>query len=213
MVYQDKHVDIKRHQFEQIEGNFQLMVGNGEAEEGGRADVVIEKQANLKFGEQGVNVTIDGDKKEKIGGSQSLTVDGGRKEKLASLGLTVDGAYNEKVGNHSLNVGQKQNVKVGMTHALEAGQEVHIKGGMKVIIEAGMQLTLKGPGGFVNIGPAGVDIQGTLVKINSGGAAGSGSGCSPESPESPDAPDEAVQAAPTKPAQAHKEKTGKKSCD
>ena len=37
-----------------------------------------------------------------------------------------------------------------------------------------MQLTLKGPGGFIDIGPAGVTIQGTMVLINSGGAAGAG---------------------------------------
>jgi len=59
---------------------------------------------------------------------------------------------------------------------------------MTVVIEAGMELSLKGPGGFVDIGPAGVTIQGTMVMINSGGSAGSGPGASPDSPDSPDAP-------------------------
>jgi type VI secretion system secreted protein VgrG len=62
---------------------------------------------------------------------------------------------------------------------------------MTVIIEAGMQLSLKGPGGFVDIGPTGVTIQGTMVLINSGGAAGSGPGASPESPDQPTDPDTA----------------------
>ena len=62
----------------------------------------------------------------------------------------------------------------------EAGQTIHIKAGMTLILEAGMQLSLKGPGGFVDIGPAGVTIQGTMVLINSGGAAGSGPGASPQ---------------------------------
>ena len=35
-----------------------------------------------------------------------------------------------------------------------------------------MEITLKGAGGFVKIDPSGITIQGTLVKINSGGAAG-----------------------------------------
>lgn len=61
--------------------------------------------------------------------------------------------------------------------------EIHLKAGMKVVIEAGVQLSLKGPGGFVDIGPAGVTIQGIMVLINSGGSAGSGSGSSPASPE------------------------------
>jgi len=212
-VYQDKHLNVKRDQVEHIEGNYQLMVGNGEADAGGSMDLVVEKNANLKVGQDGLNLIVEGDRKEKTQGSQSLTVEGGRKEKLASLGQTVDGDCNQKVGNHSLDVGQKQNVKVGMTHALEAGQEVHIKGGMNVVIEAGMQLTLKVGGNFVAIGPAGVDIQGTLVKINSGGAPGSGSGCSPSSPDTPDDPEEADEASPTTPSPAHKEKTGQKSCD
>ncbi len=76
----------------------------------------------------------------------------------------------------SVSSGTSTSISVGTDAALEAGQEVHIKGGMKVVIEAGMQLSLKGPGGFVDIGPSGVTIQGTLVQINSGGAAGSGKG-------------------------------------
>jgi type VI secretion system secreted protein VgrG len=83
--------------------------------------------------------------------------------------------------------------------------EIHLKAGMKVIIEAGMQISLKGPGGFINIGPSGVDIQGILVNINSGGSAGSGSGCSPASPK------DAKEAAPTEPTPADDSKTGHKS--
>ena len=74
-----------------------------------------------------------------------------------------------------------------------------MKAGMKVIIEAGMQISLVGPGGFVDIGPAGVTIQGVMVKINSGGAAGSGSGASPKKP---DKPKDAKDAKPTKPDEA-----------
>ena len=51
---------------------------------------------------------------------------------------------------------------------------------MKVVIEAGMEITLKGAGGFVKIDPTGVTIQGTLVRINSGGAPGSGSPGTPK---------------------------------
>ena len=49
-----------------------------------------------------------------------------------------------------------------------------------------MQLTIKAAGGFIDIGPAGITIQGTLVRINSGGAAGSGSGASPKKPAKPE---------------------------
>jgi type VI secretion system secreted protein VgrG len=46
-------------------------------------------------------------------------------------------------------------------------------------------LTLKVGGNFINIDPVGVTIVGTLVNINSGGAAGSGAGSSPTSPIDP----------------------------
>ncbi|HET7101135.1 MAG TPA: hypothetical protein VFJ52_08295, partial [Terriglobia bacterium] len=46
--------------------------------------------------------------------------------------------------------------------------------------------------GFVDIGPAGVSISGTMVLINSGGAAGSGPGANTQSPSSPDAPADPV---------------------
>ncbi len=90
-----------------------------------------------------------------------------------------------------------------MNYAVEAGSEIHLKGGMTVVIEAGMQLTLKGPGGFIDIGPAGVTVQGILVNINSGGAAG-GSGSSPTSPEAPRPP-------PVEPTPADDSKSGQKS--
>ena len=64
---------------------------------------------------------------------------------------------------------------------------------MKLILEAGMQATLKGAGGFVDIGPAGVTIVGTMVKINSGGSPGSGSGCSPDAPDAPDQADDGTK--------------------
>ncbi len=64
---------------------------------------------------------------------------------------------------------------------------------MTAVIEAGVQLTLKVGGNFIDINPAGISIQGTLVMINSGGAAGSGSGSSPQAPQDP------AKANPTKP--------------
>jgi type VI secretion system secreted protein VgrG len=72
-----------------------------------------------------------------------------------------------------------------MNYAMEAGSAIHIKAGMTSVIEAGMQLTLKVGGNFITISPVGVTIVGTLVMINSGGAAGSGAGSSPTSPDNP----------------------------
>jgi len=106
----------------------------------------------------------------------------------------VKGDRNEQVdGTASLTVNVSQLEKVAMKHAVDAGMEIHLKAGLNVVIEAGVQLTLKGPGGFIDIGPAGIAIQGTLVLINSGGAAGAGSGSNPTQPE------DAVEANPARP--------------
>jgi type VI secretion system secreted protein VgrG len=72
-----------------------------------------------------------------------------------------------------------------------ANNTVYINGGMSVVIEAGMELSLIASGNFITIGPAGVAISGTMVLINSGGAAGSGSAGATPSPTTPAAPDTA----------------------
>ncbi len=109
--------------------------------------------------------------------------------------LTVKGDHNEKVdGTISIKAGKDMQEKVGMKHALDAGQEIHLKAGMNVVLEAGMSITLKAGGGFIVVGPAGVTISGTPVLINSGGSAGSGSGCSPETPKAAREPEKSTAA-------------------
>jgi type VI secretion system secreted protein VgrG len=99
---------------------------------------------------------------------------------------------NEKVdGAVSVTIKMDRQEKVGMKYAMDAGQEIHLKAGMKVIIEGGMQVTMKVGANFVDISPAGVTIMGTLVNINSGGAAGVGSGSSPDNPKDPEEADTA----------------------
>jgi type VI secretion system secreted protein VgrG len=174
MVYEDKHLNIKRHHVEHIEGNMQLMVGNGAADDGGQVDLVIAK-----------------DKLESVGGDSHRIVKGDVNEKLSGgLSQTIDGDSFQKVGGNI---------------AADSMGEIHLKAGMKVIIEAGMQLSLVGPGGFIDIGPAGISIQGTMVKINSGGSAGSGSGAKPKAAKA------AKEAAPAKPEMAHNSTSGTKS--
>ena len=163
--------------FMNAEKDMDLRVENDSREFIGQDRHLIVKQNQIEKVEGDKHLHVVGDHKEKIEGAMSLTVTGDQKEQ-------VNGGY-------SLQVSQSIDEKVGMKRAVDAGQEIHLKGGMTVIIEAGMQLSLKGPGGFVDIGPSGVTIQGTMVLINSGGAAGSGSGASPQSPDDPKDPDEA----------------------
>ena len=159
--------------------------------------------------EKDMDHRTENDNRRFVGGKDSLIVKGGQYEqigedshkeikansveKIASKSdINVGADLTEKVGgSYSENVGSNHAEKVGQNYSLDAGMEVYIKAGMSVVIEAGMELTLKAAGGFINIGPAGVAISGTMVMINSGGAAGTGSEGTVNSPADPKAPDEA----------------------
>ncbi len=133
------------------------------------------------------DVRIKNDCKEWIGNERHLIVTTDQIEQVdGDKHLTVAGDQNEKIdGTISIEAGSDIQEKAGMNYGFEAGSNIHIKGGMNVVIEAGTQLTIKAGSSFVDLGPAGVSISGTLVNINSGGAAGSGSGCSPDAPKLP----------------------------
>jgi type VI secretion system secreted protein VgrG len=144
------------------------------------------------------------DSLEWIGNERHLIVTKDQKEKVeGDKHLAVKGDHNEKVdGTLSQKLGTDLQQKVGSKHALDAGQEIHLKAGMNVVIEAGTGITLKVSGSFINIGPAGIYIKGPMVYINSGGAAGSGSGCSPSPPAEPTEADKAEPGEKAQPAQA-----------
>lgn len=158
LVGNEQHTKITSNQFEEVDGDSHLLVKGKQVQE-------IDGEADRNVKES---------LKESIGQDSNINV-----------GQNL----NEKVGmNYSLQVGQNQFNKSGMLYVVDSGQEVHIKGGMNVVIEAGMNVCLSGPGGFISVGPTGVIIQGTLVMINSGGAAIPGSPGMPQSPEAPTAP-------------------------
>ncbi len=139
------------------------------------------------------SLIVQNDQKEKVGGEQDIQIAKDQNESVGGdASLNVTGNQNVQVGQTmSLQVGQNLQEKSGQNYAHEAGMEIHLKAGMNVVIEAGLELTIKASGGFINIGPAGVAISGTLVLINSGGAPGVGSPSSPTSPKAPADPDTA----------------------
>ncbi|WP_369334491.1 type VI secretion system Vgr family protein, partial [Candidatus Thiosymbion oneisti] len=143
--------------------------------------------------EKDQDVRVKHDLFEWIGNERHLIVKTDQLEQVeGDQHLTVGGDRNEKVtGSVSLDTGMDLQQKVGMKHAVDAGMEIHLKAGMNVVIEAGMSITLKAGSGFVVVGPTGVTISGTPVLVNSGGAAGSGSGCAPDAPKPPREADKA----------------------
>jgi type VI secretion system secreted protein VgrG len=135
-------------------------------------------------GERNFDLRVKNDAFEYIGNERHLIIKKDHFEQVdGDQHLSLKGDLNEKVdGTASLKTGMDLQQKVGMKYALDAGMEIHLKGGVNVVIEAGTTLTLKVGGNFVNINPGGIFIKGTLVMINSGGAAGSSSGASPGVP-------------------------------
>jgi type VI secretion system secreted protein VgrG len=143
--------------------------------------------------ERNKDIRIKKDLFETVGGSAHHTVDGDQFELVGGDKHDhVKGDHIEKVdGSASLTVGMDLQEKIGMKYAHEAGMEIHLKAGMNIVIEAGVQLTLKAAGSFIDINPAGIAISGPMVLINSGGAAGTGSGSSPDTPKDPTEADKA----------------------
>ncbi|RJP32379.1 MAG: type VI secretion system tip protein VgrG [Phycisphaerales bacterium] len=183
-VGNDRHLIVVNDLKEQIDKNKHLLV---------KADLKEKVEGNA-------NYTVVGDHSSKIDGTVNLKVAGDRCAKIdGDENLESGGSINAKAGQkYSMDAGQEIHEKAGQSVAVEGGMKVHVKGGMDVVIEAGMNLTLKAGANFIALGPSGVAISGSpTVMINSGGAAGSGSGCSPVAPAppaDPDPPEEAAEA-------------------
>ena len=121
-------------------------------------------------------------------GNQDLVVKLDKRERIeGNAHLHIKADLMEQVDNTvSLTVGHDQEEKVGNNYALAAGKQVHLAAGDTIVIEAKSRISIKGPGGFIDIHSGGIDIVGTLVKINSGGSPGSGAGASPKAPTDAD---------------------------
>jgi type VI secretion system secreted protein VgrG len=149
----------------------------------GASDTFVGKTMNLTVQEKvGIklmadhDLTIGGDSTEAIGGASSLQVEGDRHAAYKS-GMKVS-------------VGQAVDLDVGAGLKVTAAAAMHLKG-LGVVIDGGTQLTIKAGGAFITLGPEGVSIQGTMVKINSGGSAGTASAASKANPPKAKEPAEA----------------------
>ena len=153
--------------------------------------------------EKDQDVRIKNDCKEWIGNERHLIVTTDQIEQVdGDKHLTVAGDQNEKIdGTISIEAGADIQEKAGSNYGLEAGSDIHIKGA-NVVIEAETQLTIKAGSSFVVLSSSDVSISGTKVKINSGGSAGSGAGCSPDSPKEPEEADQAEPGETSEPPKA-----------
>ncbi|MEX2474196.1 MAG: type VI secretion system tip protein VgrG, partial [Marinobacter sp.] len=118
------------------------------------------------------HLTVGNDRFAHVKGSDHSTIEGERRDHIGGdYNLTTNGSHHSKQGKNQL---------------IEAGSEIHHKAGMKIVIEAGAEVTLKAGGSFVKVDPSGVTVSGPLVRMNSGGGPGSGSGAGVKGPLLPE---------------------------
>ncbi|MBJ7546008.1 type VI secretion system tip protein VgrG [Pseudomonas sp. OA3] len=127
---------------------------------------------------------IEHDQKIRVGNERHDTVEANAYShfKAEEHRTTHADRKTEIKANDHLTVGDSQHIKLGNGQFIQAGSEIHLSSGLKVVLEAGSELTLKGGGSFIKLDGGGVTLVGPVIKINSGGAPGSGSGAAPVLP-------------------------------
>lgn len=154
--------------------NLDLRIEEDRMEWIGRDTHLIVKRDQCQTIERDWHLKVNQDVVEEIGRDRIIVIKG-------KDAVEITGSSSTKV---NANVVQE----ISGNLSTDVTGTVFIKGASKIVIEAGMQLSLKAAGSFVDIGPAGVTISGPMVKINSGGAAGSGSKGSKNPKKAPTAP-------------------------
>jgi type VI secretion system secreted protein VgrG len=164
----DLDVRVKNDCRESVGGSRHLIVGKE-----GSGDL-----RELIYG--GNDVDIKGNQIERIGvdhartigGNQDHVVKGTRKQQIEQDDhVQVFGSRFEKVDwQEYVTIGTHQIVKVGIIHRLEAGQGIFLKAADFLMLEAGERLTIKVGANFIELGPNGIAISGTAVRINCGDA-------------------------------------------
>ncbi len=138
--------------------------------------------------EKDFDLRVKNDRRENIGNDRYLMVKRDKKEQVERdsectvkrdfIGLVErdfhfavkEKATAEIKGSLSLSVKGDVAEEFKSNHSSQVGGCLYLKG-MNVVVEGSTGLTIKCGGNFVSVNPAGVQIQGSMVLINSGGAA------------------------------------------
>jgi type VI secretion system secreted protein VgrG len=167
----DRHSEVQGNLFSKIDTNANVQIGGNLVEAiTGNADVAVTGNLTAKTADSNIHVA-------------NLTI-----KTDSNTNLGVGGMFNESVGgNKSVNVTGNYAEQASGNYALQA-MEIYLNANATVVLQASMGITLAAGGGFITIGPTGVMISGTMVLINSGGAALSGTPGTVMAPQSPPDP-------------------------
>ncbi len=143
-------------------------------------------------GEKDLDVRIKNDSREYIGNDQHLIVKRDRRKLITrdehqitkrDLVENIERDHHKKIGGkEAVSIGGSLSLKVSgdvieefsSNHSEKTTGDIYLKG-KNVVIEGMTGLTISVGGNFITINPGGIFIKGTMVMINSGGAALSGS--------------------------------------
>ncbi|WP_077035849.1 type VI secretion system Vgr family protein [Pelomonas sp. KK5] len=169
----DMHSWVKNDHFASVLNNFWGDVTkNYSLKIGGTTSVALVDVVKLK---------ADADVNVKLGADLNLGITG-------QAGIAVTKKIDVK-GSAAIAVSSTQamDLKSSQTMQLTATSAVSIKG-MNVTIEGSSQITIKAGSGTITLGPAGVTIDGAMVKVNCGGGGGSATDAAAAAPADPQEP-------------------------
>ena len=144
------------------------------------------------------NEEVGGDARTKIAGRKSVKVTGDIVS-LSEANQTVHAAGDMITKAHATwgGIGQDTILVARAALELKGVGSVRMESGGDLLIQ-GKDVTIKGDGGFIRIDASGVTIVGTMVRINSGGGAGSASAVAAPTLVVPVAPAAALKPGETK---------------
>ena len=127
---------------------------------------------------------IEHDQKIRVGHERHDTIEANSySEFRAEEHRTTHGDRRSEIkADDHLTIGNNQHIKIGTSQFIEAGNEIHLSSGLKVVLEAGSELTFKAAGSFIKLDAGGITMVGPVVRVNSGGSPGKGSGAAPIRP-------------------------------
>ncbi len=199
LIDNDNDVHIGNDHKELVSNDFHLHVANDYLELIDNDYHQHVKNDSKELIDNDFDQAIKGDKKVKIDGDQSFEVGGDNKQKTG--------------GDDTVSVGGESVVDASGNITLKSGGTI-ILDAPTIVLKGSSGVTLVVGGNFVKVSSAGVDIQGSMTKINSGGSPDQGNAGSAGDPVSPADPTDATDAVDAEMPEIDPEATtGYKSCD
>ncbi|QUS59146.1 type VI secretion system Vgr family protein [Pseudovibrio brasiliensis] len=122
------------------------------------------------------DIEVGGDHREHVKGSEHTQVDGSalRQIKISDFLKVLGDKVTHVVRNAITLVDENWRLETKGKQHFESGTTHYINAGDAVVIQAGASISLNVGGNFVKIDKGGVQIEGTLVKVNCGGSPAKG---------------------------------------